>query len=160
MAQLHQKKCLLTTKVTFSCYFYKILTVLILFNVFFYRRSLLRCSTQSLGDSSVWSTYLRTVMLPCIEDPSVHLVDNLECHVSEESKGTAAGELLSYLQELQKKSTSVCQPLDVGVMHPLKAKLKSAWLLEDTSRNATATDKRITTITAQLLSGVTSARTL
>ncbi|KAF4035682.1 hypothetical protein GN244_ATG12351 [Phytophthora infestans] len=38
-------------------------------------------------DSNVWSTYLRTVMLPCIMDNPVLLVDNLECHVSDEFKG-------------------------------------------------------------------------
>ncbi|KAG6965176.1 hypothetical protein JG687_00005571 [Phytophthora cactorum] len=37
--------------------------------------------------------------------------------------------MLAFLQHLPKNSTSVCQPLDVGVMGPF-TKLKELWMLE------------------------------
>jgi hypothetical protein len=43
-----------------------------------------------------------------------------------------AGELFSTLAALPPNTTSVAQPLDVGVMDPLKAKLRAAWLEEET----------------------------
>ncbi|KAF0692514.1 Aste57867_16416 [Aphanomyces stellatus] len=66
-------------------------------------------------DTSVWAFYLS---------------NNLDCHVSEASHETIATELFSVLEPLPKNCTSVCQPLDVGVMGPLKAKLRSKWLYE------------------------------
>ncbi|KAG6953260.1 hypothetical protein JG687_00012491, partial [Phytophthora cactorum] len=40
----------------------------------------------------------------------------------------------------------VCQPLDVGVIGPLKAKLRSHWLLEEVAEKPTAAEKRMTMI--------------
>ncbi|RQM24161.1 hypothetical protein B5M09_004156, partial [Aphanomyces astaci] len=57
--------------------------------------------------------------------------------------------MFSVLEPLQPNSTSRCQPLDVGVMGPLKAMLKTAWLLEDDERNGdilTAQEKRLATV--------------
>ncbi|ETM54276.1 hypothetical protein L914_02371, partial [Phytophthora nicotianae] len=55
------------------------------------------------------------------------------------------GELVSVLQALPKNATSVCQPLDVGVMGPLKAKLRSLWM-EEKGKAMTAHEKRVATI--------------
>ncbi|KAG3211244.1 hypothetical protein JG687_00012174 [Phytophthora cactorum] len=63
-------------------------------------------------------------------------------------------ELHSILQALPKNSTSVCQSLDVGIMGPLKAKLKELWLAErppplkpgEKRKKKTAADKRLETI--------------
>ncbi|KAG3201665.1 hypothetical protein PC128_g3742 [Phytophthora cactorum] len=96
-------------------------------------------------DSRVWRFYLRSLLQWHISEPSILLVDNLECHVSDEAEAIVAGELVSVLQPLPKNSTSVCQPLDVGVMGPLKAKLKALWLVEKTTAT-TASEKRLATI--------------
>ncbi|RLO00941.1 hypothetical protein DYB28_000766 [Aphanomyces astaci] len=67
-----------------------------------------------------------------VQDASVLLVDNLECHVSEASYDKTAEAMFSVIEPLPPNSTSRCQPLDVGVMGPFKAMLKTEWLLEDT----------------------------
>ena len=95
-------------------------------------------------DGRVWRTYLRNVLHPCIKAPSVLLVDNLDCHVSAESHDIVAGELFSQIQALPPNSTSVCQPLDVGVMGPLKKLLEMEWVEEDRdSEQLTAREKRL-----------------
>ncbi|KAG4233215.1 hypothetical protein PC116_g18571 [Phytophthora cactorum] len=96
-------------------------------------------------DSRVWRFYLRSLLQWHISEPSILLVDNLECHVSDEAEAIVAGELVSVLQPLSKNSTSVCQPLDVGVMAPLKAKLKALWLVDKTTATI-ASEKRLATI--------------
>ncbi|KAG3079098.1 hypothetical protein PC121_g7092 [Phytophthora cactorum] len=96
-------------------------------------------------DSRVWRFYLRSLLQWHIREPSILLIDNLECHISDEAEAIVAGELVSVLQPLPKNSTSVCQPLDVGVMGPLKAKLKALWLVEKTTAT-TASKKRLATI--------------
>ncbi|RLO11789.1 hypothetical protein DYB28_011002 [Aphanomyces astaci] len=70
----------------------------------------------------VWSYYLREVLMPDIDCPSVVLADNLKCHVSKKSYKILEDELFSaaYLQPLPANTTSVLQPLDVGVMGPFK----------------------------------------
>lgn len=97
-------------------------------------------------DSEVWRFYLRELLRMEISEPSVVLVDNLDCHVSTESKEIVALELNSILQPLPKNATSVCQPLDVGVMGPLKAKLRAEWLLSDQESDLSAREKRHATI--------------
>ncbi|KAK1932284.1 Tigger transposable element-derived protein 6 [Phytophthora citrophthora] len=101
-------------------------------------------------DSRVWPKVLREVMPPFVEGPSVLLVDNLDCHVSQESVDIVAVELFSTLQPLPKNSTSVCQPLNVSVICPLKAKLRTAWLLVDTVCK-TAKEERLATIRRVIL---------
>ncbi|RHZ03113.1 hypothetical protein DYB37_013869 [Aphanomyces astaci] len=81
-------------------------------------------------DERVWLMYLNELADHLI-DASVLLVDNLECHVSEKAHDKMAESLFCVIEPLPKTSTSRCQPLDVGVMGPLKAMLKSAWLMED-----------------------------
>ena len=76
-------------------------------------------------DLRVWREYLQTVANPKTTGPSVLLLDKLECHVSTEPREIVA-ELFSHLHALPHKFTSVCQPLDVGVMGPLKKKLRAA----------------------------------
>lgn len=93
-------------------------------------------------DSRVWREYLHDVVKPEIDEPSVLLVDNLDSHVSEESYEIVCGELFSQLCSLPPNSTSVAQPLDVGVMGPLKKKLRAAWLTEERERKPTAAQKR------------------
>ncbi|KAF0706926.1 hypothetical protein AaE_013879 [Aphanomyces astaci] len=72
-------------------------------------------------DERVWSIYLDEVLAPCVEDASVLLVDNLACHVYENSYNKVAETLFSVVEPLPPNSTSRCQPLDVGVMGPLEA---------------------------------------
>ncbi|RHY05816.1 hypothetical protein DYB36_006294, partial [Aphanomyces astaci] len=98
-------------------------------------------------DERIWSMYLDDVLAPCVEDASVLLVDNLKCHVSEESHDKVAEAMFSVVEPLPANSTSRCQPLDVGVMGPLKAMLKTEWLLEEDNREGnedfTAQEKRL-----------------
>ncbi|POM64860.1 Hypothetical protein PHPALM_19561 [Phytophthora palmivora] len=101
----------------------------------FFCRHFYTVQTKAWMDSRVWKFYLRTLLKQHITRSSLLLVDNLECHVSGESEAIMSEELKAVLQPLPKNATSVCQPLDVGVMGPLKAKLKSLWLFE----NSTAT---------------------
>lgn len=68
---------------------------------------------------------LQEVVAPEIEGPSVLLVDNLDSHVSVASQECVQSELHSVLQALPPNSTSICQPLDVGVMEPLKRELRA-----------------------------------
>ncbi|RHY17809.1 hypothetical protein DYB36_013148, partial [Aphanomyces astaci] len=81
-------------------------------------------------DKSVWDVYLNDVLKFEIDGPSVVVTDNLEAHVTPESYDTVSSKLFSVLQPLPKNTTSMCQPLDVGVMGPLKSKLRSMWLHE------------------------------
>ena len=80
-----------------------------------------------------------------IQSPSLLLVDNFECHVSKKSEEMLANELFSELCPLPPNTTSVCQPLDVGVMGPFKAKMRKHWLSESFVAK-TAKEKRLATI--------------
>ncbi|KAF0711838.1 hypothetical protein AaE_012181 [Aphanomyces astaci] len=82
-------------------------------------------------DGRVWKTYLRTVLHDDIEEASVILVDNFESHVSDASYKIINEERGSHLCPLPPNSTSICQPLDVGVMAPFKRRLRELWLYED-----------------------------
>jgi len=80
-----------------------------------------------------------------IQSPSLLVVDNFECHVSKESEEMLASELFSALCPLPPNTTLVCQPLDVDVMGPFKAKMRNLWLSE-TFVAKTAKKKRLATI--------------
>ncbi|OQR97382.1 hypothetical protein ACHHYP_20580 [Achlya hypogyna] len=82
---------------------------------------------------------------PNIEPGSVLLVDNFKAHVSTQSYEYMWNELESELVALLANCTSVCQPLDVGVMGPFKAKLRCLWM-KDTTVYTTAKEKRMATI--------------
>ncbi|RHY75440.1 hypothetical protein DYB34_014064 [Aphanomyces astaci] len=100
-------------------------------------------------DERVWNIYLERLFAQHVQDASVLLVDNLECHVSEASYDKTEEAMFSVIEPLPPNSTSRCQPLDVGVMGPFKAMLKTEWLLEDTEsadENMTAEQKRRATI--------------
>ncbi|KAH9104025.1 hypothetical protein LEN26_012615 [Aphanomyces euteiches] len=81
-------------------------------------------------DKRVWAHYLKELLKFEIRGPTVILADNLDCHVSPESSDLVSTELYSVLEPLSKNSTSVCQPLDIGVLRPLKSKLRAKWLHE------------------------------
>ncbi|RHY40914.1 hypothetical protein DYB34_011978 [Aphanomyces astaci] len=74
---------------------------------------------------------LPAVLHDHIEEASVILVDNFDSHVSEASYKIINEELGSHLCPLPPNSTSMCQPLDVGVMAPFKRYLRELWLFED-----------------------------
>ncbi|RHZ26877.1 hypothetical protein DYB37_012425 [Aphanomyces astaci] len=82
-------------------------------------------------DGRVWAQYLREVLGESIEEPSVVLLDNFECHVSDESYKIVYEELGAHICALPPNSTFFCQPLDVGVMAPFKRNLRNFWLLEE-----------------------------
>ncbi|KAH9120880.1 hypothetical protein LEN26_010929 [Aphanomyces euteiches] len=80
-------------------------------------------------DDRVWHIYLQELLKYELvaENPSVTLADNLN--------------LCANLEPLPLNLTSVCQPLDAGVMGPLKSKLRSLWLKEKPV--VTAAEKRM-----------------
>ncbi|KAH9125288.1 hypothetical protein LEN26_009594, partial [Aphanomyces euteiches] len=61
-------------------------------------------------DGSVWRFYLRDVLAPSIENPSVLLVDNFDCHVSSKSDAIVGDELGCELHPSPPNSTSYCNP--------------------------------------------------
>lgn len=94
-------------------------------------------------DSRVLQEYLRELLGPQSEGPSVLLLDNLDAHVSRESEATVAGKLYSTLHPLPPNSTAVCQPLDVSVMGPLKKRLEVAWLEKESESKMTSKKTRL-----------------
>ncbi|RHY85060.1 hypothetical protein DYB35_013999, partial [Aphanomyces astaci] len=97
-------------------------------------------------DERVWSMYLREVLKPAIDCPTVVLADNLKCHVSKRSYKIMKKELYcgAYLHPLPANTTSVLQPLDVGVMGPFKQMCRSEWIKE--TKVVTAQEKRMAMI--------------
>ncbi|RQM31092.1 hypothetical protein B5M09_013556, partial [Aphanomyces astaci] len=96
-------------------------------------------------EERVWLKYLDELSNYLL-DSSVLLVDNLECHVSEKAHDK--------IESLPPNSTSKCQPLDVGIIGPLKAMLKTSWLLEDDEGNGddlTLQQKRMAIIKRTIL---------
>ena len=91
----------------------------------------------------MWKIYVEKLLKFEIDKPAVLLLDNFECHVSEEGQRIVAEEANAIPVPLPPNSTAVCQPLDVGVMGPLKAKIRNR-----TGRNTegTAKEKRLRAI--------------
>ncbi|RHY22105.1 hypothetical protein DYB32_009613 [Aphanomyces invadans] len=94
----------------------------------------------------IWSLYLREVLKPDIDCPSVVLADNLKCHVSSKSYKIMEDELFcgAYLHPLPANTTRILQPLDVGVMGPLKKMCRTEWIKEE--KLVTAAEKRLAMI--------------
>ncbi|KAF0702754.1 hypothetical protein AaE_015732 [Aphanomyces astaci] len=84
-------------------------------------------------DQRVWSRYLREVLKPEMDSPSVVVADNLTCHISKKSFKIMEDELFcgAYLQPLPANTTSIFQPLDVGVMGPFKQMCRTEWIKEE-----------------------------
>ncbi|KAF0709004.1 hypothetical protein AaE_013015 [Aphanomyces astaci] len=94
-------------------------------------------------DNRVWKAYLE-VMPPHIIGPSVFVVDYFDAHVTQASADMISGERFSVLEPLPANCTSVCQPLDVGVMGPFKKLLRTLWPKEKPV--TTAAEKRMAMI--------------
>ncbi|RHY38061.1 hypothetical protein DYB38_002975 [Aphanomyces astaci] len=94
-------------------------------------------------DARVWRNYL-DMLQSHILGPTVVLVDNFDAHVTQQSKDIVATDLFSVLEPLPANCTSVCQPLDVGVMGPFKKIMRMLWLEEVPVR--TAPEKRLAMI--------------
>ena len=91
-------------------------------------------------DTNVWEFYIEEVLSREITGPSQIIVDNLKVHVNQHSIDLVANHCMSEVCALPANTTSVCQPLDVGVMGPLKASIKKKWL--HSNRGRTASEKR------------------
>ena len=77
---------------------------------------------------------------------SVILVDNFKSHTNKASYVTVEGGISCTLFPLPPNTTSVCQPLDVGIMGSFKSKLQRLWLHKEAKANMTAKEKRRATI--------------
>ncbi len=94
-------------------------------------------------DGRVWKSYLE-ILQSHILGPSVILADNFDAHVTQSSSDAISRDLFSVLEPLPANCTSVCQPLDVGVMGPFKKIMRMLWLEETPVR--TAAEKRLAMI--------------
>lgn len=97
-------------------------------------------------DAVGWKEYVMECLRFQIHGPSVLLLDNFDAHVSPEGQQLVTDEACCAVCPLPPNSTSVCQPLDVGVMGPLKAKTRTLWLTEDNGPTPTAAQKRLAMI--------------
>ncbi|OWY98048.1 hypothetical protein PHMEG_00031287 [Phytophthora megakarya] len=78
-----------------------------------------------------------------IDAPSVLLLDNFNSHVSEAGQDIVAAETSAIVCPEPSNSTSVSQPLDVGVMGSLKKTLSDEWLREKVFTTRTTKQKRL-----------------
>ncbi|EGZ15809.1 hypothetical protein PHYSODRAFT_508992, partial [Phytophthora sojae] len=99
-------------------------------------------------DRHVWVRYCKELLKFEVDAPSVLLLGNFDCHVSEEEQRVVADETGATVVPLPANSTAVCQPLDVGVMGPLKKSLRALWLKEqsDDEDKETTKEKRLALI--------------
>lgn len=81
-------------------------------------------------DATVWAFYVQELLKYEIDAPSVLLVDNFDAHVSDAGINVVSEETSALVCQLPTNSTAVCQPLDVGVMGPLKKKITAQWVAE------------------------------
>ncbi|RLO05078.1 hypothetical protein DYB28_004799 [Aphanomyces astaci] len=86
---------------------------------------------KALMGNTMWNYYLRTLLANNLSDHSVVLLDNLASHVNDDTYRIVHDELGSQLCPIPPNATSICQPLDVGVMAPFKRYLRDAWLTEE-----------------------------
>ncbi|GMF26149.1 unnamed protein product [Phytophthora fragariaefolia] len=78
-------------------------------------------------DAVTWRFYVEKLLKYEVDGPAVLLLDNLECHVSQEGQRVVAEVANATVVPLHTNRTTACQPLDVGVMGPLKAMLRINW---------------------------------
>ncbi|EGZ09992.1 hypothetical protein PHYSODRAFT_523974, partial [Phytophthora sojae] len=101
-------------------------------------------------DRHLWVRYCKELLKFEVDAPSVLLLDNFDCHVSEEGQRMVADETGATVVSLPVNSTAVCQPLDVGVMGPLKKSLRALWPKEQSVEadedKETAKEKRLALI--------------
>ncbi|KAH9110471.1 hypothetical protein LEN26_013748 [Aphanomyces euteiches] len=96
-------------------------------------------------DGERWKFYLDNVLRPEIIKPSLIVIDKFDAHTTAKNIAFVEEELSSVLCTLPPNTTSVLQPLDVGVMGPFKAKLRNLWL-RDTNHPSSAVEKRMACI--------------
>ena len=108
-------------------------------------------------DTNVWEYYVEEVLSREITGPSQIVLDNLKVHVNQQSIDLIANHCGSLVCPLPANTTSVCQPLDVGVMGPLKASIKKKWLHSDKGRTAAEKRENIINITIQTYNELTEA---
>ncbi|RHY19890.1 hypothetical protein DYB32_010151 [Aphanomyces invadans] len=91
------------------------------------------CAVQESAwmDARIWAFYLRHLLRPRLEEPSVLLLDNFDSHVSDEGMKIASEECGCIVAPIPPNASSVVQPLDVGIMAPFKWHLRNLWLEED-----------------------------
>ncbi|GMF19279.1 unnamed protein product [Phytophthora lilii] len=80
-------------------------------------------------DAVVWEFYVQELLKYEIGAPSLLLLDNFDAHVSEAGVDVVSETTSALVCPLPANSTAVCQPLDVGVMGPLK-KITACWMAE------------------------------
>lgn len=98
-------------------------------------------------DSVGWKFYVSNVLKYEIESPSLLLLDNFDSHASEEGRRVVTEETYATVVPLPPNSTAACQPLDVGIVGPLKAKIRGQHL---SSVGLSAKEKRINSIKATI----------
>ncbi|KAJ0392002.1 hypothetical protein P43SY_003546 [Pythium insidiosum] len=98
--------------------------------------------TNAWMDNVGWEFYVKDLLQYEISEPSVILLDNFDSHVSDEGVDLVARVTNSLVCPLPANATSVCQPLDVGVMGPLKSKLRALWLAEPKPAKTAAAKRR------------------
>ncbi|KAG3175755.1 hypothetical protein PC128_g17601 [Phytophthora cactorum] len=78
-------------------------------------------------DDVGWKFYVERLLKYEFVGPSVLLLDNFESPVSEEGQRLVAEVASATTVPLPASSTAVCQPLDVGVVGPLKASIRGGF---------------------------------
>ncbi|RQM20396.1 hypothetical protein B5M09_011746 [Aphanomyces astaci] len=82
-------------------------------------------------DNTVWKSYLRDLLHRSLVEPSVIFLENFKSNVNDASFRIVEEELGIFLCAIPPNATSICQPLDVSVMAPLKRYLWDEWLTEE-----------------------------
>ncbi|KAL4139478.1 hypothetical protein PRIC2_002973 [Phytophthora ramorum] len=98
-------------------------------------------------DAACWRFYVERLLKYEVDGPAVLILDNFECHVSEEGQRVVTEVANALVVPLPPNSTASCQPLDVGVMGPLKAKMRTNW---SGITGGTAKEKRIRAVRATI----------